>query len=248
MPTQSNARTISRCASMFSITSSRFPRALGKSSLTPGCQIKIHVARIGAGALPISSRRAWSASLDAGLHIAFIGYMSREKGLDFLVTALEHATEDFLSHLSLTVLAENTELGMIDRLLKLRTHCRSVVYHDGYERDHLHSLLKEVDLGVVPNLWEDPLPQIATEMITLGIPIVTSDRGGAQEIVGNSNFVFSADSHGSLLSLLEAVVAGSLPLEEFWSPPPALKSMEEHVEELLCFYDRGLILSPATRC
>ena len=51
---------------------------------------------------------------------------------------------------------------------------------NGYAKSEQGRLLGEIDLGVIPSLWEDNLPQVAIEYIASGIPIVASDAGGTK--------------------------------------------------------------------
>jgi len=37
----------------------------------------------------------------------------------------------------------------------------------------------------LPSIWPEPLPSVAIESISLGVPVVGSNRGGIPEIVGN---------------------------------------------------------------
>ena len=109
--------------------------------------------------------------------------------------------------------------------------------HDGYTHETLDRVLASVNLGVVPVLWEDNLPQVAIEMVARGIPILTSDRGGAQEIARNPAFVFRAGRHTSFASKLEEIGSGRLPLARFWDHEPRLVTMDGHVDHLLRCYE-----------
>ena len=94
------------------------------------------------------------------------------------------------------------------------------------------SVLSGVNLGLVPPLWEDNLPQVAIELVSRGIPILTSDRGGAQEVFANKAFTFPAGSHRELIDRLVAIEAGRIRLGSFWEGPVRLFSMSEHVTHL----------------
>ena len=61
--------------------------------------------------------------------------------------------------------------------------------------------MEDVNLGIVPPLWEDNLPQVAIEMISNGIPVLTSMNGGAKEL--NSHVMFRFHTEKDLLEKIK---------------------------------------------
>jgi hypothetical protein len=43
---------------------------------------------------------------------------------------------------------------------------RAITLHDGYTHAGLDRVLEGVQLGIVPPIWEDNLPQVAIEMVS----------------------------------------------------------------------------------
>ena len=103
--------------------------------------------------------------------------------------------------------------------------------------------LAQVDVGIIPVLWEDNLPQVAIEMHCRHIPLITSDLGGARELGNTPEMVFRAGDVDSLHDVLFDVVAGNVDLGEYWRNARRPISMEEHAEELLDLY-RKLAAQP----
>lgn len=167
------------------------------------------------------------------LHVAFLGYMRADKGFYFLLESLFALPDDAARRIKLTVAAPIWENYPIDRLKGLGHRFHEVVVHDGYKQAGLPGLLGDVDLGVVPVLWEDNLPQVAIEFVAHGVPILTSDRGGAQEIGSNPSFIFHAGSTRDFCAKLTAIATGATPLASFWDSPPRIYSMDAHLQDLL---------------
>lgn len=174
--------------------------------------------------------------IGSGLHLGYLGYVYRKKGFEFLLETLEQLPGDVAATVSLTVGTEDIDPDLYARLQGLTKILRRVTYHRGYTHDQLDQILSGVNLGVVPVQWEDNLPQVAIEMVARGIPILTSDRGGAQEIGNNRDFVFQAGSHSSLLDKISRILRGDVSLGDFWSEKTRLFSMEEHVADLMRYY------------
>ena len=47
------------------------------------------------------------------------------------------------------------------------------------------SMMAKAKALALPSIWPEPLPSVAIESISLGVPVVGSNRGGIPEIVGN---------------------------------------------------------------
>ena len=170
------------------------------------------------------------------LHIAFIGYTRRDKGFFFLLRALEAMDAELAGRIAVTFAARTGDERIITRVGRLAEKIASVNLINGYKPADLQSLLKDVSLGIVPPLWEDNLPQVAIEFVANGIPVLTSDTGGASEIAGNPDFVFKAGSIPSFLGALRRIASGDLPLREFWKTEPNIRAPETHIAELLSIY------------
>jgi glycosyltransferase involved in cell wall biosynthesis len=85
-------------------------------------------------------------------------------------------------------------------------------------------------------LWEDNLPQVALEFLGCRVPVLCSDRGGAQEFVRHPAFIFEADADGDFRSKLRGIRDNPDLLTEFWGVARLPKSVEQHFGELEQIY------------
>ena len=85
-------------------------------------------------------------------------------------------------------------------------------------------------------LWEDNLPQVAIEMVSRGIPILTSDLGGASEIGNNVGFVFKNGDLQDFLVKLDRLLNRETPLSAFWDSAMKLVTFDEHAKQLQAVY------------
>lgn len=170
------------------------------------------------------------------LRIAFLGYANKVKGFDFLLSALEQCPDTLLAKIHLMIAARGIDQNIQERLAVLAGKVSGLTVHNGYTHDQLNELLRDVDLGVVPVVWEDCLPQVAIEFVCNGISIITSDLGGAREIASNPDFEFNAGSYDGLNRLIEKFADDKQKLSGFWHREPQLRSMDAHITELLGHY------------
>lgn len=170
------------------------------------------------------------------LNLGYLGYARPDKGFFFLLNALESMPAPLACRIELTIAALVKDAAVQERIEALRSRLKSVTHHDGFTHATLDRVIAPVNLGIVPVLWEDNLPQVAIEMVSRGIPILTSDRGGAGEIADNADFSFKAGSATSLHECVAAIIDGRVALGSFWLNPPRIYSMEEHVTDLMQYY------------
>ena len=180
---------------------------------------------------------------DGTMTLAYLGYMRADKGFFFLLDALEALPPLVARRINLFICARRGPQWAMDRLVALADKFGSVRHEDGYTHDNLDALLAPVDVGIIPVLWEDNLPQVAIEMHARHIPLITSDLGGARELGNTRALVFKAGDVDSLHEVLLDVVAGRIDLEEYWTNARAPTSMQEHADALRALY-RSLLSAP----
>ena len=227
-------------------TSHRSRRVLAKYDIA---EEKLKVAYIGTKAAEDFSRadRRKDLLVSGQLSLAYLGYMRRDKGFFFLLDALEACPPELRSHLRLVVAARGFDPQAMERLSALADSMVDVVHYDGYTHAELPRILRTVDVGVIPVQWEDNLPQVAIEMASNGVPLITSHRGGARELGGdNPQFVFTGSSAPGLIEIWRRVLEGELEPGDYWSSAMTPVTMEEHSAQLLELY-ADLLATRTTR-
>lgn len=180
---------------------------------------------------------------DGTVTLAYLGYMRADKGFFFLLDALEALPPLVARRINLFICARRGPQWAMDRLVALADKFASVRHEDGYTHDNLDALLENVDIGIIPVLWEDNLPQVAIEMHARHIPLITSDLGGARELGNTPEMVFRAGDVDSLHEILLDAVAGRIDPETYWSNARPPTSMEAHTQALRTLY-RALLDAP----
>lgn len=165
--------------------------------------------------------------------ILFMGSVAAEKGLGVLLNALSCLDSSRYS-IVLKVAASIDEASFKERLGFLRSHLAGVIHYDGYSHEDFDQIMQDVNLGVVPSLWEDNLPQVAIEMIAHGIPVITSTHGGAQELNSYPEFLFADIT--DLKDKIEHICMHRNLLNDYWAHATPLTTMEQHVHQLIDIY------------
>jgi glycosyltransferase involved in cell wall biosynthesis len=177
---------------------------------------------------------------NGSIHLGYLGYATKQKGFFFFLDALECIPPEFLSSIEITVAARFKNPADLSRLREIGGRAKSLNVYNGFNHQTIQQILAPVTLGIVPPLWEDNLPQIAIEFVTHGVPILTSDRGGAHEIANNAAYVFSADSANDATQKICDILNGKLDMHAFWQADLQLKSNDTHLEEIIRIYSEAL--------
>ncbi|HAX50633.1 MAG TPA: hypothetical protein DIW07_07550 [Lachnospiraceae bacterium] len=199
---------------------------------------KTYVSYIGTKAAEIERNKCTINPYQDYFQLIYMGYMRPEKGFYFFIDALEHMDENISNKVNIRIVVrygkENS--NEVTKIEKLKTKFHKVELVNGYNKDNQCNLLEDVNLGVVPVLWEDNLPQVAIEQIAYGVPIFVSNLGGAMELCNNADFVFEAGDKDDFLDKLCQIINHRNKLEEFWEYSKKLITMDEHINELEGYY------------
>ncbi len=172
------------------------------------------------------------------VNIVYLGYARRDKGFYFFIEALEAAEKDLAKKIKVTFVARGINNETKIRINDLKAVYADVVVYNGFkDYEDLKNILSGQDLGVVPVMWEDNLPRVAIEQIALGIPIITSDLGGASELFNrDKQFVFEAGNTEDFLNRMQKIADNPKVLNSFWESVGHLTTKAEHCEALLNIY------------
>lgn len=175
--------------------------------------------------------------------LIYMGPSRKDKGFYFLLEALRSLPEEELSSLELVIasrITDSEELAMAveqkGRLLSLAQSLHRFRYYPGYKYENIPNMLDGIHLGVVPPLWEDNLPQVTFELLACRVPVLCSNRGGAQEFVRHPAFIFDPAKEGDFHDKLRTIRNNPHLLTEFWKEARLAKPMEQHFQELLEIY------------
>ncbi len=157
-----------------------------------------------------------------------------EKGYPFLLDSLSTLEKDVASKIDL-VLTTTTQ-GMDDVVYEKLKYFHDVNIIHGYKHSDLQWILQGVNLGIIPVLWEDNLPQVAIEMVANGVPVLSSDAGGASELCKSELFKFRSGDKYDFLDKIRYFVDNPESLGEYWNTHNGLTTMQMHFEAISKYY------------
>lgn len=170
------------------------------------------------------------------IRVTFLGYMKKEKGLEFLLDSIEAMDEADKQRIELTIAAKCTNLLLMRKIRHLKGELKKLSYFNGYTHEQLDEIFDNTDLGVVPVLWEDNMPQVAMEFLASGIPVLASSFGGASELSHNGDFSFQGGDANEFRQRLKLFLDEPESLKSYWDSAMHLATIEEHCRHLISSY------------
>jgi glycosyltransferase involved in cell wall biosynthesis len=129
---------------------------------------------------------------------------STQKGADLIVETLGH-----LSRRGLDGRYRLSVRGWIAPHVQTALAAHPSVDIEGdYRTDQLDALLEDVDVGLVPSVWEEVYGFVGLEFLAKGIPVIGNDLGGISEYVrpGETGWLNRSASAVELADLMTAAI------------------------------------------
>ena len=133
--------------------------------------------------------------------LAFSGRVNREKGIMELIEAMNQLAS--YPKIKLLVIGSSF-YGNADnendfaRLLKQKAEPSKdrIIFTGFIPYSDMPNYLSMADIAVIPSVWDDPFPTTVLEAQAMGLPIITTRRGGIpEEVTENNAILLPTDEH-----------------------------------------------------
>lgn len=155
--------------------------------------------------------------LDRGLgnpaRLVYIGRLSEEKGVNYLIQAIRRLKEDGFQPLpQVTLIGNGPERPTLEGLVR-ELRCTDAIHFAGQlDRTMLSSQLMQADLCIQPSLTEG-YSKAWLDAMAHGLPLVASDVGAARFVTGTEGergWLVPPGSAGALADQLREILSGSI--------------------------------------
>jgi glycosyltransferase involved in cell wall biosynthesis len=135
--------------------------------------------------------------------------------------------------------------GHVDpEVLDEARHLPGVELRGHYSRDELDSLLDEVDVGIIPSIWEEAYGYVGIEFLAKGIPVIANAIGGLVEYTrdGETGWLNRSSSSEELARIMHSVIDNPAEVEELNARIRAqrdsiVKPLARHADEMDAIYE-----------
>jgi len=170
---------------------------------------------------------------DVARRFAFLGSLVRHKGVHVLLEAFAQLPPDL--RLDLCGFTDDDPAYVTE--LKQRWRHPGIRFLGRLATDQVPSFLATSDCLIVPSIWCENAPLVIREAHLAGLPVVASRLGGHTELLqSGGGLLYDADSSTELAACLRRLFEEPGLLRELADSAPPVKSIEEHVAELVGLY------------
>ncbi len=150
---------------------------------------------------PRLAHRAKTGGRGRPLQLGYLGKLIPAKGLHRLLDTLDTLLRDD----RVNVVVAGAGDPRYERGLKGRLGSERVRFL-GWVRPEV--LFEQVDLLVVPSLWEEPLSRTLFEAYCHGLPVIATRRGGSPEVIdeGKTGYCYDPEQPEELRSLVASLI------------------------------------------
>ena len=137
-------------------------------------------------------------------NIGFLGQITKEKGVDVIIKAFMSCNNPKYSLLIAGKYNNLKEFKQINNF-----NHPNITFVGKVNRD---SFFKQIDLLVVPSIWEEPFGRTVIEAISADVPVIAAAHGGITEILNNRNegILFNSNNTDDLKNKLSDYMNGML--------------------------------------
>ncbi len=133
--------------------------------------------------------------------MVYTGRLNKEKGVSELIDAM-HLLQD-KPNIKLMIIGSpffgnvaNEDIFVRGLKQKAKDIKDRIVFTGFIPHSQLAQYLKMSDIAVIPSLWDDPCPNTVLEAQAMGLPLITTCRGGIPEEVTEKNAILlETDEH-----------------------------------------------------
>jgi len=169
-------------------------------------------------------------------HFAFLGSVMRHKGMHVLLEAFEGLPTDARLSVGGSLGYDPTYAAWLQQMARHP----GVRFVGGVSPDCVPGFLGQVDALVVPSIWNENSPLTIHEAFLAGVPVVASRIGGSTELLeAGGGLLYEADDPQALRAQLRRLYDEPGLARQLAASAPRVKSMKEHVVELVELYDRA---------
>lgn len=177
-------------------------------------------------------------SVSKNLRFGYIGSLQPSKGVDVLIEAFNQIK--ISSNLELTIYGELVKSGFYSdycQLLRKKAVSKSIHFAGKFMRENLSKIFNEIDVLIVPSIWNENCPNVILEALSFKIPVIASRIGGMTELIedGKTGLLFNAGDSKDLYSKIKIFVDNPELIKSFSldiNPPVDIKEHTKLIKKI----------------
>jgi len=189
--------------------------------------------------LNLSKFQKNQSKMNGKIRFAFIGTIIPAKGLHVLISAFNGIRSDVAELRIYGKIKKYVGFESYPLSLKRAIKNKNIKFLGGFDHDSVADIFKDLDVLVVPSIWQENHPLIIREAFLLKKPVIASRIGGITEIVENgiNGLLFESGNAEELREKIEYIISNPKVLDDFRENNGEVKGIDDNakeVEEIYC--------------
>jgi glycosyltransferase involved in cell wall biosynthesis len=136
-------------------------------------------------------------------YFLFVGSLEVHKGILELLEVFENNKHDIDS--KLLIIGTGTLESYIKTFIRSKNLEDLIIFIGWKNHDEIYPFYKDAQALIIPSIWSENAPLVTLESLSVGTPIIGSNRGGIPEILAkvDDKLIFDAEDFNSLAKLLK---------------------------------------------
>lgn len=174
------------------------------------------------------------------LRFAFIGTILPAKGPDILIKAFNRIKEQNAQLRIYGSLRSYVGFENYPHYLKRIVRNKNIMFMGGFDNSQIASVFKEIDVLVVPSIWQENSPLVIQEATLAKTPVIASRIGGIPELVqdGVNGLLCNPQDVYDLQEKIQYIIDNPYLIERFKDYMPKVKDIEENAREIEEIYHK----------
>ncbi|MEK5197079.1 glycosyltransferase family 4 protein [Bacillus sp. FSL M7-0884] len=134
------------------------------------------------------------------LIIGYFGQLSEKKGVHLLTQAIGLLSKDIVSKL---VICGTGELEA--KLQKQTEQDERIIFRGRLSLKEVNEQMANVDLTIVPSLWDEPFGRVIIESYNQGTPVLAFHVGGIPEVIYDKGWLLASQEANSIAEKIQSI-------------------------------------------
>jgi glycosyltransferase involved in cell wall biosynthesis len=139
------------------------------------------------------------------INLLYVGALKKSKGIDRLIDVFSAVQERTELAVLLTIVGDGPFENDLRREIETKDLTELIEMRGHTSYNCLPSVYANHDLFLYPGRWDEPFGRVFLEAMATGTPIVTTDVGSANDIIGRAGKVTQMDNDSLIDGVLSAL-------------------------------------------
>ncbi|MGG6440156.1 glycosyltransferase family 4 protein [Saccharococcus caldoxylosilyticus] len=120
------------------------------------------------------------------LIIGYFGQLEKNKGVELLLRVVSELDSSVVK--KVIICGTGKEESSLKDWIKKDSR---IIFKGKIPHEQVQKLMAQIDLTVVPSIWEEPFGRVIIESYAQGTPVIASNVGGIPEVIYKKSYLFS---------------------------------------------------------